>query len=226
MPDIDYASLRERLLVGGVEPRKVRRTIAELRAHHEDLLQEATRRGLSPSEAREEANARLGDEATLAAQILARPELRSAERRLPWLFFVLLPALLHLPVLLFVACGSAFFLLNHLLNYRQDIVAMFASSIEIGLPILLAALTCIHAARYRSPPLWPVIGVLLLATMGCGLVADFPLPSSGQKNWVLFAVTWSDSVGYLDLAIRWLATSGLALLPYFWWSYRRRAAVF
>jgi len=41
MHEPDFHSLRERLLRGGVAPKHVRRTIAELRDHHADLFAEA-----------------------------------------------------------------------------------------------------------------------------------------------------------------------------------------
>jgi len=85
MHESDFNSLKDALLRGGVAPRHVRRTIAELRDHHTDLFAEAFARGCSVENAEREASMRLGDHDSLAAQILARPELRSWAHRWPWL---------------------------------------------------------------------------------------------------------------------------------------------
>ena len=81
MREPDFHLLRERLLRGGVAPKHVRRTIAELRDHHTDLFAEAFSRGCSVEDAEREASIRLGDEDSLAAEVLARPELRSWAHR-------------------------------------------------------------------------------------------------------------------------------------------------
>ena len=80
---IDFDRLRERLLQGGIAPRHVRRTIAEIRDHFEDGLRDEQAKGLNAVTAAQAAWKRLGDEDTLARSILARTELHSLPARYP-----------------------------------------------------------------------------------------------------------------------------------------------
>lgn len=76
MPEPLFSDLEQQLLTGGVKPHCVQRTLAELRDHFCDLERDLLADGISPEEAAERARATLGDERTLAAAVLARPELR------------------------------------------------------------------------------------------------------------------------------------------------------
>ena len=92
---IDYRSLATRLLRGGIAPRRVRRLVAELRDHFEDLRNDALADGMTETEAASRATARLGSEQRVASEMLARPELRSWAARWPWAIYGLLPPLLR-----------------------------------------------------------------------------------------------------------------------------------
>jgi hypothetical protein len=102
--------LAERLLRGGVRLRHVRRTLRELRDHRRDLVDRMMDAGQECVVAEREARAQLGDRDMLAAQMIARPELRSRARRFAWILFVLgpLPMIMLLAVLSILA-GAALF---------------------------------------------------------------------------------------------------------------------
>ena len=74
-------SLRERLLRGGIAPRRVARLLRELDDHCEDLYGAALQRGLRPAQARARAREELGTADNIAQALLARPELRSWSAR-------------------------------------------------------------------------------------------------------------------------------------------------
>ena len=89
-----FDSLREKLLRAGIAPRHVHRYTRELRDHHEGLVAEEIQNGKSEPEANASAALRLGDEETLAAELLKRPELKSLATRFPWLVFGFGPVLM------------------------------------------------------------------------------------------------------------------------------------
>ena len=82
-----FENLRERLLTGGVAPRHVHRTLAELSDHFDDAVREGEATGMNSASAAELAWARLGREDAIAASVLARPELRALTARYPRTIF-------------------------------------------------------------------------------------------------------------------------------------------
>jgi hypothetical protein len=78
-----FATLRLELLRGGVSPLYVERTILELTEHYEDLENDALGAGMSAEDAARTAVTRLGSDETIAAAVLARPELLSWSHRWP-----------------------------------------------------------------------------------------------------------------------------------------------
>lgn len=83
MPDERFESLRLELLRSGVSPVYVERTIAELGEHYADLVAAARAAGLSAAAAEREARATLGNDRTIAAAVLAHPELLRFSTRWP-----------------------------------------------------------------------------------------------------------------------------------------------
>lgn len=79
MPDIGFGALRQALYEQGVAAGYADRLVTELREHRRDLEAESLAVGNSPSKAALCAKQRLGSEAAIVAQVLARPELRG-----PW----------------------------------------------------------------------------------------------------------------------------------------------
>lgn len=101
MPDPDLAGLHYHLLRSGVAPRHVRRTVAELSDHFDDLLQNELRDGCDPVAASDRALSALGDLRDVAAAVRAQPELRSWSHRMPYLALLIYPltCLVLLPAL-------------------------------------------------------------------------------------------------------------------------------
>ena len=87
----DFSEFRDALLREGVAPRYVRRAVQELRDHREDLVDEAVAFGASREDAERRAHEELGDLATIANEMAARPELRSWAWRHPRLALVFYP---------------------------------------------------------------------------------------------------------------------------------------
>lgn len=234
MREPDFQSLRERLLRGGVAPKHVRRTIAELRDHHTDLFGEALAGGCSIEDAEREASIRLGDEDSLAAEVLARPELQSWAHRWPWIAYCVTPTFL---------LGLAFVALLWLFGF-SDVVRIdrgtfldrwgspaavwsVAGAIRlfhsIGLPVLLAGACCVVAAQRRVPLRWPLIGVLIAAIVGGAIQFNVIWPYGPEASGALSVrISVPPFPGSGGTVLRAAATCALTLGPYLWW--RKRAA--
>ena len=91
MPRPDLGKLRSRLLQSGIAPRHVKRAELELGEHFEDLVESGTASGLDQREAERQALRALGDIDLIAAEICARPELRSWAVSYPRLALVVYP---------------------------------------------------------------------------------------------------------------------------------------
>ena len=91
MPRLELAGLRQELLSSGIAPREVRRTLTELNDHFDDLYEHALADGCDEGDARQSALSELGDFETFAAQMRARPELRSWAFRYPRLALLVYP---------------------------------------------------------------------------------------------------------------------------------------
>ena len=100
MPEQTFVALRSYLLKSGITPRHVKRTIAELNDHFDDLQLEAKANGLTPADAYAFAESRIGEHKQIAHDMLARTELklwvyrypRVARFYLPIAYLLLLPA--------------------------------------------------------------------------------------------------------------------------------------
>ena len=100
MPEHSFDGLRNYLLKSGIAPRHVKRTIAELNDHFDDLQLEAVSSGLSPTDTLAFAETRIGEHKLIARNMLARTELklwvyrypRIARLYLPVAYLLLLPA--------------------------------------------------------------------------------------------------------------------------------------
>ena len=91
MPRPDLSGLRTRLLRAGVAPRFVQRTEKELAEHFDDLFEGALADGMGRQEAEQHALRELGDVDRIAAEVCARPELRSWAASFPRLALVFYP---------------------------------------------------------------------------------------------------------------------------------------
>ena len=226
--------LRERLLRAGIAPRHARRYLAELTDHLSDLTVEERSHGLSPSDARTAALARIGTTDSLAAAMIAQPQFQSFTARAPWAVFGLTPfillAVLWLISLCLLRLGWHLFLPGaitpfgsvpgqQLLDFR-NIYFQVNRALYLGAPILVGWSMVLIAIRQRRRALWPMLSLILLTLLaatshvqanrlevptGLGHIrVDFALRPAAQNEYALAVLL-------------------LALLPYITWRFRSHA---
>lgn len=155
------ARLERQLLQGGVGLRHVRRTLRELRDHRDDLQARMLVHGMDEDAIRREAEQVLGDRDRLAAQMIARPELRSRMRRFAWLLFVLGPApMIGALSVLAIMVGAFLFegadrLLDLQLTGPQEI-ASIQMLLQWVSPGAVGLLLCNAAVCRALPAIWPM----------------------------------------------------------------------
>ncbi len=236
MRELDYAWLRERLLRGGVAPKHVRRMIAELRDHHADLFAEAFSGGCSMEDAEMQAAIRLGDADTLAAEIIARPELRSWMSRWPWIAYGVTP-----PLALLLALFGILLILGRSGAFHADLITFtnrwgspdswsWFAAIRVfytfGLPLLLAAGCCFVAGQRRAALRWPVMGAMLVSIFGAAVTFNVCWPHGADSfgGLCIRSNVFPPFAGWEGNAVRAAATSALSVGPYLWWKRRLRDA--
>lgn len=226
-----FAELRERLLREGVAPKHVRRTVAELEAHRQDLVAELRARGVPATQADVDARARLGSDETLAASVLARPELRSWARKRPWAAFAIVPivgflAALAVWMVAFVMLVEALksFLGVSLLELGgvRVIGPLLFTAVLWGLPMVAATLCVGLAAKRRAGAAWPIAGVVAIALIGGA--ATMSLDWHAPPTPVQFSAGFGLSAGNAaQVATRAALTMAVALVPFLTWRRWKRA---
>jgi hypothetical protein len=225
-----FESLRESLLKGGVAPRHVRRYLAELTEHLDDLTEKQRAQGYEGEDAASRARALLGEDRELAAAMLEQKALRSIPARAPWLVFLLLPPVLTavIGLALYAAVYSIGYgaaKINALLPLPESGLIGFSTAAMTAVQALaaptMAALLVLLTQRQRLKPIWPLLGIALLLLLTPLFSAHF-----GPRHNLL--------VGYgLVIPIRWsvamrfwpvMLSHVLALLPAAWLICRGRAA--
>ena len=174
-----FNELRERLLRAGVAPRHVRRYLAELTDHLADLRAEEERAGRSRADAESAALTRLGGMDDLFKAMVEQRQFQSWCFRAPWATYCVAPIFL-LAGAYFVACfilwsGWKVFMPGMNTPFvRLDGLDGFAifyfgvgRLIYFGAPIVIAWGIGVIAARQRSREVWPTIGLVLIALIGC-----------------------------------------------------------
>jgi hypothetical protein len=169
-----FDSLRERLLLGGVAPRHVRRYLRELSEHLDDLTAQQHQAGYHGEDATIRARARLGGDDELAAAMLAQKRFRSWAARAPWAVFLLLPpvaamaiGMLFIGSLVLTAKYFGFMPLSEhsapiwFQTLATDVVAFVNLTAKPFAAILFVAI----AARQRLKLIWPLIATLLLLVL-------------------------------------------------------------
>ncbi len=123
MPSPKLNALTVLLRDGGVSSAYINRLLAELGDHYADLEREERAAGREPALATLEALRRLGQQDMIAAEVLAKPELRSWSDRWPWIVSLLRPVLLLLllPTAPVLACAG-----------RGPAIARWSVSISLG----------------------------------------------------------------------------------------------
>ena len=205
------AHLARRLLRGGVGLRHVRRTLRELRDHRADLVDRMVEQGQDHAAATCEANQLLGDRDVLAAQMIARPELRSRVRRFAWLLFVLGPmpmiavtayAVAAIGVGVVVALESVGLISTREISLNLSNLHPLTIAVRVLLqwvaPVLVGLLLCRAAARRLMPAVWPVCAMAIVAlTSGATWFFMTASPDGKPLVWLSLAsnrIDWQRAV--------------------------------
>jgi hypothetical protein len=176
MPQPRFERLRERLLRAGIAPRHVRRYVAELRDHLDDLVRDEIACGAMPGEAYANARARLGNDNDLANVMLARPGTRSLAARFPWAVFGIVPA-----ASVFAAVFAAVLIEVMIFNALHALVPhppagareMLISVMAVwnwlattAAPLAIAAVLCAIGLRQRMQSTWIFAGIAIACCLG------------------------------------------------------------
>jgi len=195
-----FDTLGEVLLKGGVAPRHVRRYLAELSEHLDDLTAQQREAGFDAEDAAIRARAKLGSDAELAGAMLEQKRFHSLAARVPWAVFGLLPpltamaaffALMGALALIANACGI---IAHHGINAPHWFRLLVEAAILFGnfaLAPLLAATFVLSAARQRLWPGWPLLAILLIALLDLQLQANFPAPGARGGSLGMGAALWA-----------------------------------
>jgi hypothetical protein len=225
-----FEMVRETLLKGGIAPRHVRRYLAELQEHLDDLTAKQRDAGYDGENATSRAHARLGDDKDLAAAMLARRDFRSWPARLPWLVFMVLPpvATAVMGLALYAAVyfiGNSATKIDALVPMPQNLLIGFSvmamTAIDVLAVPVAAMLLALLADRQRLKPLWPLLGIALLLLATPMFSSKFGHHISlGIHYGLVITTKWNVVVRFWPLMI----SHALALLPAAWLIRRRSAA--
>ncbi len=229
MPQPQFRALKERLLHAGIAPKHVRRYVAELEDHFDDLVHEETTRGLDKSTAENAALNRLGDDETLAQTMLDRPELKSLTARYPWAVFgiappVLLAVAVYLGILanagLFSVVGAAPAVGADMPDWIKAAVAAWHGLLMYAAPLAVAVAVGIIGLRQRTEIAWLILGASIVVMLG---------------SFLEIGMVWSELPGQSSLSVglhvsgKNALIGGLVRLPInllvlagFYWLWRRR----
>ena len=225
-----FYELRERLLRAGVAPRHVRRYLAELTDHLADLRREEERAGRNAADAESAALNRLGTMDDLARAMIEQRQFQSWCARAPWAMFGCVPLLL-LAAAWFLALfilwsGWNIFLpeaatpfgagrVNQLVNLYFQV----GRSFYFGGPIIVGWGITLLAARQRLKPIWPALGLVLIAAIGgTGRVLVHPPAVHGGLRHVSMDLTLAPGIqGSFFGLTHILVLLGISGLPYVFW---------
>jgi len=213
-----FDKLGETLLKGGVAPRHVRRYLAELREHLNDLTAQQREKGYDAEDAMIRARAKLGSDTELADAMLEQKQFRSLVAWAPWAVFGLLPpiaamaAFFGLMAILVLVAHAAGLFAHQSIDaphwFRQMVQTAFLLGNFTLAPTLALAFTMI-ATRQRLLPVWPLLSVLLIAMLDLHLQADFPGLGVRGGSLGLGAFQW---VSHLDSLVQRLPMAMTQLL--------------
>jgi hypothetical protein len=227
---MDESQEYERLVRGGIAPRRARRALREFAEHRSDIVRERLALGESAAQSALAADARLGTPGALVDRMLACPELKSWYRRRPWLAFAVAPVAAFCA--LFVGLSLA--ILGAVSGYKaswgdlhaapgllQGISTCIGNAATWGIPIVVSGAIALVAIRRRESSLWPTAGVLLICMIGGCTNFDLMLPSISASPGLTIGIGFSTAAPAPPLS-RAAAIAFVTLLPYLW--ARRHAA--
>jgi AcrR family transcriptional regulator len=215
-----FHELRERLLRAGVAPRHVRRYLNELTDHLADLTTEERSAGHSPADAQSAALKRLGGMDELARAIIERSDVLAWSVRAPWATFGVAPIVLlaaaYFIALFILWSGWKLFLPGTDSPFvRVDGFSMFYFAvgrwIYYAAPILIGWGIGLVAARQRLSPLWPTVGLVVIAWIG-GTAQVHASRSGGAGGMEHISMYFS-----LAPSLHTLVILSFAVLPFLIW---------
>lgn len=217
MRDPTLVSVRERLLRAGIAPRHVRRYIAELQDHLEDLVARERSAGLDGQAAAARARQMLGTDLQLAQAMIDRGTPRSLAASTPWMVFGVLP-LLALVTMMIVLGIASFAFFAPFQNLPGDSIPQHVRAIG-GLVTLVGsycvgpalAIACIAVAlrqRLSSRWVWAGLALLALASGVLGVHVDFLQPQGDSPGGIRGAMAQTvHAAGRIDVAATLLVVS-------------------
>jgi hypothetical protein len=227
-----FEHLRETLLQGGVAPRHVRRYLAELREHLQDLTTQQQAAGHDPQDAVLRARALLGSDGELAAAMLEQKQFRSLAARAPWAVFLLLPPLTAIAIGMvligsLVALGAYYDLIGlHAPPPPPWFQALATNVVAIAnlamMPLAATWFTAI-AARQRLKLAWPLATTVLLLILFIYSDVSF-VPRHQDLNISLAPIFMADA--WKRMAEHWQLVTAQYLLtvaPLAWLARHRMA---
>ena len=199
--------LRESLLRGGLSPRDVERYLRELSEHRDDIAEHLRESGLPAAEAYSRADDRLGGDDAILLPMLANSRFRSRAARWPAIFYVALPLLaqvaLVLAGILALLCAAGTGLRPVVADLGTGVALLLLAS-----PVVIAWLTFLAAQRRRASLRWPLVGALAGCLLATTLQIGITPPTSDMAGEIGLAM---GSPPLLML----LALSLVSLLPLF-----------
>lgn len=221
---MDESQEYERLVRGGIAPRRARRALREFAEHRSDIVRERLNLGESAAQSALAADARLGTAGALVDKMLACPELKSWYRRRPWLAFALAPVGAFCA--LFVGLSLAILAVVNLykatlgdLHAAPSLLQGISTGIEHaatwGIPVVVSGAVALAALRRRESSLWPMAGVLLICMIGGCTNFDLVLPSVSATPGLNIGIGFSTAAPVPPLS-RAAAMAFVTLLPYLW----------
>jgi hypothetical protein len=195
-----FDGLSERLLAAGIAPRYVRRYLAELSDHLDDLIEDERAGGKSVDEAETRACARLGAVRDLADTMIARREFRSLSARVPWLVFGLAPPFVLLLLMLVPALaliGAAYLFTDFTDSTLIPVEFKSAAAALCGVANLaagpLAALVFIVLGlRQHMRPLWTRLGFAVATLCAAFATLDISIPAMRGMEGIIGISFFSD----------------------------------
>ena len=194
----EFSYLAEKLLRGGIAPRQVKRTVAELQDHYIDLYEEAIGHGISEEKAKQEAHSALGNEQDLIKEMLSQKKLLSWASRYPWaiygfgpIFFAVIIASAPIGILeslLILSEDMTIYLMpdwmqNSLIQHLTN-STFFVSSYII--PIIILGYMCFQVSKRRDSLVWPIIGATLLCVVAASYNVNINWPDLPGSHIYLY----------------------------------------
>lgn len=226
-----FHELRERLLRAGIAPRHVRRYLTELTDHLADLTAEEECAGRSRADAESTALIRLGSIDDLAKAMIEQRQFQSWSARAPWAAFSVAPLLLlagaYFVALFILWSGWKMFLPGadtpfgfrpgpHRIFEIENVYFQLGRMIYFGAPVFVGWVIGLVAARQKFRAVWPTLGLILIAMVGCIARVQAIRPAvPGGEGHVSISFSFAPSVESSLLYA--LVILAFAALPYLVW---------